>query len=106
MWWVEHDNSACPTVAELLNDGAIERGGSERDPWGGAWRLECDGQDVTVSSNGRDKTPETADDIRVPPPERAAPHAAWRARRGEKRRSFPESRVARFEHDLQFAALS
>jgi general secretion pathway protein G len=81
VWWLEHDSSICPKVADLLHDGTLERGGPERDPWGGAWTLECDGRDVTVSSNGSDHTPNTADDIRIPPPERNAPLSELRLQR-------------------------
>jgi general secretion pathway protein G len=94
IWWMEHDSSICPKVEDLLHDGTLERGGMERDPWGGAWSLECDGRDVTVSSNGSDRKPDTSDDIRVPPPERGTPQADLQARSRKKRGAPPPSRMA------------
>ena len=94
VWWLEHDSSICPKVADLLHDGTLERGGPELDPWGGAWTLACDGRDVTVSSNGSDRMPNTADDIRVPPPEREAPVSELRVKRARKRGAPPPNRLA------------
>lgn len=66
-WWFEHDSAACPTIEALVADGTLERDGARNDPWGSPWRIECHEEEVTVSSNGGDRTQNTADDIRVPP---------------------------------------
>lgn len=66
-WWTTHDSGACPQVGELLGDGTLDKDSPTRDPWGGAWRIECAGDDVTISSSGRDHEAGTEDDIRVPP---------------------------------------
>ncbi len=66
-WWVTHDSASCPTVKMLVADGEIDKNkGVEGDAWQQPWRLKCEETDVTVLSNGPDKTPDTDDDIRVP----------------------------------------
>ena len=63
-----NDTGECPTVKELLADGALARSKSTKaDAWGQPWRIECDASDATVVSLGPDKLPDTEDDIRVPP---------------------------------------
>jgi len=66
-WWIEHETSTCPTVAQLVVDGAIDRGKVDKDAWHGSWQLTCAESDVTVVSAGPDKQLGTEDDIRVPP---------------------------------------
>ena len=66
-YWVENDSAECPTVQDLVHDEVLDRDNASKDPWGTAWRIECNGRDVVVSSNGRDGLPGTPDDIRVPP---------------------------------------
>ena len=65
-WWATHDTASCPTVQELVRDGALKRGKTE-DVWGQPYGILCDMDDATVVSRGRDKLPGTEDDIRVPP---------------------------------------
>jgi general secretion pathway protein G len=66
-WWIDHDSGSCPTVAMLISDGAIDKGKSTKaDAWGQPWRIKCEENDVTVSSRGPDKLPDTEDDIQVP----------------------------------------
>jgi prepilin-type N-terminal cleavage/methylation domain-containing protein len=67
-WWIRHDPGTCPTVETLILDGALDRGSPKKDPWGTAWKIECEELDATVVSCGRDRQPDTPDDIRVPPP--------------------------------------
>jgi competence protein ComGC len=68
LWWLSHDTSQCPTVGDLVADGALKRGKSTRvDAWGGPWRIVCEADDATIITRGPDKTPDTEDDIRVPP---------------------------------------
>jgi prepilin-type N-terminal cleavage/methylation domain-containing protein len=65
-WWLSHDGAGCPTVAELVKDGALDKDAPPKDPWGGAWGIECAEDDVTITSKGRDQLAGTADDIRIP----------------------------------------
>lgn len=66
-YWIENHTAECPTVQELVHEEVLDRDNASKDPWGTAWRIECNGRDVIVSSNGRDLLPGTGDDIRVPP---------------------------------------
>lgn len=66
-WWVDHAPGECPRVDELIAAGALDRDSPRQDPWGGAWRVHCSNDDVTVVSAGRDRTIGTKDDIRAPP---------------------------------------
>jgi prepilin-type N-terminal cleavage/methylation domain-containing protein len=66
-WWVDHDSGSCPTVRMLVADGALDRGKVDFDAWGQPWAIKCEENDATVISRGPDKTPDTENDIRVPP---------------------------------------
>ena len=66
-WWIEHDDTTCPGVDELIRDGTLDRDSSRVDPWGEKWTVECADHDVTVISTGPDRRPGTKDDIRIPP---------------------------------------
>ena len=66
-WWLEHDPSVCPDMDQLVADQALDRDSSRTDPWGKPWRIECANSDVTILSDGHDRTPGTPDDIRIPP---------------------------------------
>jgi type II secretory pathway pseudopilin PulG len=66
-YWAMHGDEGCPTFDELVKAGAVDEAAEKKDPWGGSWRIQCDGPRVTVSSDGPDRRSGTADDIRVPP---------------------------------------
>ncbi len=58
----------CPTVDELRAGGDLDRSFPLRDPWGSAWRLMCEDDEVTATSCGPDRKAGTADDVVVPQP--------------------------------------
>jgi hypothetical protein len=73
-WRVEH--GACPTVAQLVADHVLVLDPSEhhrerytiqdeKDPWGNAYEITCDG-DIVVRSYGPDGKKGTPDDVAVP----------------------------------------
>lgn len=62
MWLAEHPGG-CPTVAALRADGMLDRSKNERDPWGGAYTITCDGEHMTVRTAGRDHVFGTRDDV-------------------------------------------
>lgn len=66
-WWTLQNDPGCPTLDDLIRDGVLDRDSTRTDPWGQTWRLECGERDVTVVSLGPDRTPQTDDDIRIPP---------------------------------------
>jgi general secretion pathway protein G len=55
----------CPNVQTLLQAKQIKSDSTD-DPWGTPFRILCDPDtgDIHVYSNGKDKQPDTADDIR------------------------------------------
>jgi len=57
----------CPTVQELIREQLLERSVRTQDPWGKSYKIECSDRRVLVISSGRDRTPDTPDDIRIPP---------------------------------------
>ena len=65
-WWMVHDPSVCPSVQQMVDDDFVDKENAFKDPWGKPWRIECVGNELSVYSDGRDRTANTADDIRVP----------------------------------------
>ncbi|MCA9602391.1 MAG: type II secretion system protein GspG [Myxococcales bacterium] len=53
----------CPTVDDMLQSGELKKGTNTEDPWGTAFQINCEGDDVTVTSAGPDKQFGTEDDI-------------------------------------------
>lgn len=67
LWLTEHDDSACPDVEALARDQVLDRDSPRLDPWGKPWHIECVEHDAVILSDGHDRLPGTADDIRIPP---------------------------------------
>lgn len=53
----------CPSPAELVTAGEIDPSSWLDDPWGNAYRITCEGGEVTVTSSGPDNLWDTADDV-------------------------------------------
>lgn len=64
MWISEHAGE-CPTVANLLEDGQLDRTKNSKDPWESDFVIECDGDSVSTKSGGPDKQMGTEDDISI-----------------------------------------
>lgn len=62
----ENDTS-CPTVSQLVEKKYLDPGQSTVDPWGQPYGINCNDDEVVVTSNGPDKKKGSGDDIRVPP---------------------------------------
>jgi general secretion pathway protein G len=67
LWRGDHP-AECPTPAALRDAKAIDRGASVEDAWGSPFVIQCEAEDVTVVSLGPDRTIDTPDDLREPPP--------------------------------------
>jgi general secretion pathway protein G len=67
VWWLDNPPEQCPSVDDLVEHQTLDRDSPRLDPWGSEWRLQCQDHDVTVTSIGPDRSPDTDDDIRVPP---------------------------------------
>ena len=57
------DGPACPSVQDLVAARKLDPS-KTADPWGTRYRVLCEDQDVHSASNGRDRRPNTADDVR------------------------------------------
>lgn len=55
------DNSDCPSVEDLVEDKQIKK--AVKDPWGNGFKIECDGDNVTVTSAGKDEQFGSEDDV-------------------------------------------
>lgn len=58
--------SGCPTLTQLERERRLPEDLRTDDPWGERFRVVCSGEEVSVTSPGRDGKPNTHDDIRVP----------------------------------------
>jgi general secretion pathway protein G len=67
LWKNSHPGDDCPTVDQLKSEGLLEKSFSSKDPWGNAFRLTCDTDEITCATSGPDRKEGTEDDIRVPP---------------------------------------
>jgi general secretion pathway protein G len=65
-WRGMHASDQCPTTQILRADKAIDTASKLTDAWDDPFRIICDDDETTVISDGPDKKPGTADDIRVP----------------------------------------
>ena len=54
---------ACPTMAELIEDGLLDEDQRTEDPWGHDYEVVCDGRRTVVWSSGPDGDAETEDDV-------------------------------------------
>ncbi|HVK63909.1 MAG TPA: type II secretion system protein [Polyangium sp.] len=53
----------CPTIKELVDGKHIDATKTE-DPWGTPFKIQCDGDEITVISAGRDRKENTPDDVK------------------------------------------
>lgn len=60
-----HSAEECPSVQSLIAAKQLDSAGNTEDPWGGAYAISCEGDDISVSSSGPDKKDGTEDDIVV-----------------------------------------
>ncbi|MDX2051247.1 MAG: type II secretion system protein GspG [Polyangiaceae bacterium] len=61
-------NADCPTVSQLVQQKLLDKGANTVDPWGNRFQINCDNDEITVSTAGPDKKTGTADDVTVPKP--------------------------------------
>jgi general secretion pathway protein G len=65
-WRGTHASDQCPTMQILRADKAIDSASKLTDAWDDPFHIVCDDDETTVISDGPDKKPGTADDIRIP----------------------------------------
>lgn len=66
VWWAM-GNQECPTVPQLIADGALDKSKSTKtDAWNQPWSIKCEAGDAVVVSKGPDRAANTEDDIIEP----------------------------------------
>jgi general secretion pathway protein G len=65
-WQASNNETSCPSMSQLVQDKLLDPGQNTADPWGQAFTLTCNDEDVTVISGGPDKKKGSKDDIVVP----------------------------------------
>jgi general secretion pathway protein G len=65
-WQATTNETACPTMSQLVQEKHLDPGASTVDPWGQPFTLNCTEDEVYVLSMGPDKKKGTKDDIQVP----------------------------------------
>jgi len=53
----------CPTIKELVDAKHLDAKKTD-DPWGTPFKIQCDGDEITVISAGRDRKEGTPDDVK------------------------------------------
>jgi prepilin-type N-terminal cleavage/methylation domain-containing protein len=66
--WRRDNPVGCPTLSQLEHEGALDSNATVDDPWGGRFRVLCDGDDIVTASAGPDGKLGNHDDVRVPRP--------------------------------------
>jgi general secretion pathway protein G len=65
-WQATSNESACPTISQLVQEKQLDPGQNNNDPWGQPYLLQCTEDEISVISGGPDKKNGTKDDIRIP----------------------------------------
>ncbi len=66
--WRRDNPTGCPTLSQLEHEGALDSNATQDDPWGGRFRVICDGDEIAAASAGPDGKLGNHDDVRVPRP--------------------------------------
>ena len=64
-WRTNHGND-CPTAQRLKDEKEIAASSDINDPWGNAYKIQCDDDATTIVSFGPDKKEGSQDDTRFP----------------------------------------
>lgn len=65
-WQATNNETACPTISQLVQSKDLDPAQNTNDPFGQAYVLSCSDDEVTVISLGPDKKRGSKDDISVP----------------------------------------
>ena len=65
-WKATHPTEDCPTVDQLKTERDLDTGFSLKDPWGSAYKVACDADEISCTSAGPDRKEGTDDDIHRP----------------------------------------
>ena len=62
--WIAESPGKCPSMQQLRDDGQLDKSKSMKDPWDHDYAIECNTNEVLVSSAGPDGQTGTEDDIK------------------------------------------
>jgi general secretion pathway protein G len=60
---LDSTTGACPSIKDLADAKQIDAKKTD-DPWGTPFKIQCDGDEITVTSAGRDRKEGTPDDVK------------------------------------------
>ena len=66
LWKSQNPGGDCPTMEKLKADKIVSASTKPADPWDTAYEIDCQPDDVVVTSYGPDKKKGTKDDLRIP----------------------------------------
>lgn len=61
--YILNDGDGCPTVDDLIDAREIDETVDPLDPWDGEYDIQCDGDNIVVTSAGEDGEFNTEDDV-------------------------------------------
>lgn len=64
LYFGQEPGAGCPSVQDLVGAGLLDRSRRTTDAWDHEFSIECEGNDIYVTSPGPDGSPGTEDDIR------------------------------------------
>ncbi len=69
-WRGGHGSDECPTPKQLIDDKQLDTASKISDAWDKPYKIFCEEEDTFVTSGGPDKKEGTADDIKIPEPQK------------------------------------
>lgn len=63
MYLAENPSAGCPSIEDLTEEGILDSSRRLADAWDRDFQIECDGDNIAVSSSGSDGQFGTEDDI-------------------------------------------
>ena len=61
MYLAEDSSADCPTISDLVEAHVLNAHASTTDPWGNEFTIRCDGDEITVTSEGLTAADEEAE---------------------------------------------
>jgi general secretion pathway protein G len=62
--WLSDNPGKCPSIQDLIEGGVLDKSRRTADAWDRPFKIECEGEDLNVTSAGPDGEMGSEDDIR------------------------------------------
>ncbi len=69
-WRGAHAGDECPTPKQLIDEKQLDTASKISDAWDRPFKIACEEDETFVMSSGPDKKDGTADDIKIPEPQK------------------------------------